>query len=103
MIVVPNIEEALKLLTEHEAFASQIETIWNVGGSEIYKIGLAHPWTHKLVLTRIEAEFEADVFFPKVPWDEYLPNDDFSPNETVEEKGVKWHVTSYTRKNTMFF
>lgn len=58
MIVVPDLDEALQLLTEHEAFASKIETIWNAGGKEIYRLGLTHPWTHKLVLTRIQGEFE---------------------------------------------
>lgn len=53
---MPDLDEALQLLTEHHAFADRIETIWNVGGTDLYRIGLTHPWAHKLVLTRIESE-----------------------------------------------
>ncbi|KAI6183136.1 Dihydrofolate reductase [Aphelenchoides bicaudatus] len=103
LIIVPELEEALQLLTEHEVFAPKIETIWNVGGKEVYRMGLSHPWTHKLVLTRIEAEFEADVHFPEIPWERFEPNSDFSADKKTEEKGISWYVTSYTCKSTMFF
>lgn len=56
MIVISDFEEALKVLSEHPEFAERIETIWNVGGSDLYRLGLFHPWTHKIVLTKIEAE-----------------------------------------------
>ncbi|KAI6230158.1 Dihydrofolate reductase [Aphelenchoides fujianensis] len=102
VVMVAELDDALDVLTNNPAFAEKLETIWNAGGAEIYRMGLSHPWTHKLVLTRIEAEFEADVFFPPIPWEEYEENDDFQPLERVEEKGVQWYVTSFTRKKTMF-
>ncbi|KAI6198057.1 Dihydrofolate reductase [Aphelenchoides besseyi] len=103
IVMVRELDEALDILTRNPAFADKLETIWNAGGAEIYRMGLTHPWTHKLILTRIEAEFDADVFFPPIPWDDYEENEDFKPLERVEEKGVQWYVTSFTRKNTMFF
>ena len=125
IITVAELDEALQILTEHPAFADRLETIWNAGGAEIYRLGLTHPWTHKLLLTRIEHEYDADVFFPLIPWasflrcarlasppssarfssflqDEYFENDDFKPIERVEEGGVTWFVESYTRKESMF-
>ena len=54
-IVVNNLTQALAILPSNEdAFI--------IGGGEIYRLGL--PFTDKIELTRVHANFEADTFFP---------------------------------------
>ncbi len=54
-IVVNNLTKALAILPSNEdAFI--------IGGGEIYNLGL--PFTDKIELTRVHANFEADTFFP---------------------------------------
>lgn len=97
-VVSPDFNEALNLLNESELFRNRVETIWNIGGSEIYKLGLDHPSMNKLVLTRINEKFDCDVRFPDVDWSVFQLNDDFT-DEKVSEKGLEWYVTSYTKIN----
>ncbi|GAB2685411.1 dihydrofolate reductase DfrA [Mucilaginibacter koreensis] len=72
--VVSSLNEALKLCsTEAEAFI--------IGGAQIYKQAL--PATHRIYLTEIHQEFEADTFFPAISpaeWNE-IGREDFEPNE----------------------
>jgi dihydrofolate reductase len=54
-IVVTNLTKAIAILPPNEdAFI--------IGGGEIYQLGL--PFTDKIELTRVHANFEADTFFP---------------------------------------
>ena len=47
----------------------QIETVWNIGGRELYAWGVGHPSLHRLYLTRIHTPFpQCDVFFPAIDW-----------------------------------
>lgn len=100
VIICSNLDEALKILTENDKFKDKIETIWNCGGRDIYEMGLNHPWMHKLVVTRIERDYECDLKFPDIEWSHYEENDDFKTDEKVDENGVHWKVTSYTKKIT---
>jgi len=60
--VVNSIEEALeKVKSENEVFI--------IGGASIYKAFL--PLANKLYLTIIEKDFEGDVFFPEINFDEW--------------------------------
>jgi dihydrofolate reductase len=53
--IAGSLEDALRLAGEEEAFV--------IGGGEIY--GQALPLARKLYLTRIDAAFDADTFFPE--------------------------------------
>lgn len=57
--VVHSLEEAL-------AEGRKDDELMVVGGSEIYRMML--PYADKLMVTRIEAEFEGDTKFPEVDW-----------------------------------
>jgi len=39
------------------------------------------------------------VKFPEIDWELFEPDEDFKDDLPVEEKGIKWHVTSYVCKN----
>uniref|UniRef100_A0AC34QQK7 Dihydrofolate reductase n=1 Tax=Panagrolaimus sp. JU765 TaxID=591449 RepID=A0AC34QQK7_9BILA len=98
IIVVDDFEKALKLLATEEPFKSKVETIWNVGGKDIYALGLAHPSMRKLVITRIDKTYLTDVQFPEVDWENFELNNDFD-GQPIEEKGVTYKIQSYTKKS----
>ncbi|WP_046213984.1 dihydrofolate reductase [Paenibacillus wulumuqiensis] len=57
--VVHSVEEALRL-------AGAEEEVMIIGGSQIYKEFLSH--ADRLLVTRIEHDFEGDTYFPEVDW-----------------------------------
>jgi len=63
VILCPSLEAALKVLEDK----SDIENIWIVGGSGVYKEAMASPRCHRLYITKIQKEFECDTFFPAIP------------------------------------
>ncbi len=54
--------------SEALAYARQLdgsEEVFGIGGAEIYRLLL--PFTDRILLTRVHAEVEGDVFFPDLP------------------------------------
>lgn len=86
---VHSIEEALQLLApDEQAFV--------MGGATMYKLFLPHADT--LFLTRIMADFTADVFFPPIDlaeWD--LVTNEFMPKD--EKNPYNLHFQTLIRKN----
>lgn len=56
--VAHSIEEAIEIAKQHET-----EEIFNIGGGQIYTIGL--PYADRLYLTLIDTDIEGDVYFPE--------------------------------------
>jgi dihydrofolate reductase len=80
-IVVDSIEKAI-------AVCPKDETLFIIGGGEIYQLGL--PYTDKLEITRVHHRFEADAFFPEIDPDNWQEiNTEFNP---IDEK----HLYGYT-------
>ncbi|KAK1239768.1 hypothetical protein MKX07_001222 [Trichoderma sp. CBMAI-0711] len=61
-IRVPSVEAALQYA--HEASAGTGARVFVMGGAQIYEAALRHPAAKRVLLTRIDAEFDCDVFFP---------------------------------------
>lgn len=51
------------------AAAPADEDLFIIGGASIYKVALNH--SDKMYLTRVKAEFDGDVSFPEVEWEEW--------------------------------
>ena len=64
VIIVKNIEDALFVVKEADA-----REVMVIGGGEIYKT--IFPKARRIYLTRIEAEPEADTFFPSIKPEEW--------------------------------
>uniref|UniRef100_A0A1I7Z047 dihydrofolate reductase n=1 Tax=Steinernema glaseri TaxID=37863 RepID=A0A1I7Z047_9BILA len=95
LIVSADFNEAMKLLRTDE-YRNRVDTIWIIGGYKIYVHGLASPLLHKLVITRVHANFGADVFFPYVNWANFEKNDDFDGAE-IEENVCKIPINIIAR------
>jgi dihydrofolate reductase len=64
VLVVKNIEDALFIVKEADAKEAMV-----IGGGEIYKTLFPKAW--RIYLTRVEAEPEADTFFPSIRPEEW--------------------------------
>ncbi|XP_029991582.1 dihydrofolate reductase [Sphaeramia orbicularis] len=77
-----------------------IETIWVIGGTQVYKDALKHPWCDLLYLTNVMASFDCDVFFPEFDRKLFKLQDRFPgvPNEVQEENGIKYKFQVFKRE-----
>ncbi|KAL7072631.1 hypothetical protein ACQ4LE_007818 [Meloidogyne hapla] len=85
----------LFLILESKPYKDWIETIWNVGGRQIYSLGIDYPYLNKIVLTKIDKDFDCDIKFPEIDWNQFIEENN---TEIVEEKGLCWQSITYIKK-----
>lgn len=81
--VARNIEEALKLAQDQEAYV--------IGGGKVYESFL--PLAKGIELTRIHQYFSGDTFFPEVDWSNW----DLVCEERNIEDGISYSFLTYSR------
>ncbi|CAD5208656.1 unnamed protein product [Bursaphelenchus xylophilus] len=97
VIIANSIDEALN---EIMAVERKIETIWNIGGRQIYELGLDYPNLHRIYLTQIEHNFETDVSFPQFDQEKFeLEN---VGNTVTDKGGYEWKLMVYRNKQSSF-
>ncbi len=75
--VVRSLEEAIRQVPIEES-------LYIIGGGEIYSLGMNI--AHKIELTRVHATFEADTFFPEIPTEEWeLVSSEHHPKDDRHE------------------
>ena len=88
-IVVGSMEEAIEK-------APTNEDVFIIGGGEIYNLGL--PFSDKIELTKVHADFEADAFFPKIDSEKWvLENEEFHPKD--EKHNFDFTFQTFIRKS----
>jgi dihydrofolate reductase len=81
------VAETLDLGDESDIYVS--------GGGEIYRMMM--PWCDEILVTRIDAELDADTTFPDLDAD---PDFELAwESEPQEEQGISYRFTSYKRKD----
>ena len=75
------------------AMAGNVERVCVIGGAEIYALAL--PQADELLLTEIEADFDADAFFPDWPRTAY---DVVSSETHTTPEGLVYRYVDYRRK-----
>ncbi|KAM6936848.1 dihydrofolate reductase-like [Xenentodon cancila] len=87
----PDFESAVHLASE-PPLADMIETIWIVGGKQVYEDALKHPWCDLIYLTDVMADFDCDVFFPEFDRELFKVQESFPdvPTEIQEDNGIKF-------------
>ena len=83
-----SVEELLELL------GPAAEDAFVIGGGEIYRLLL--PYTDRVFVTRWQAEFEADTFFPNLDEDDAFFLADQSPVQ--QSQGICFTFCEYRRK-----
>ncbi|XP_011196935.2 dihydrofolate reductase [Zeugodacus cucurbitae] len=90
VLLFPNLESAMQQLEQSE-LREQIETVWIVGGSGVYKEALISPRCNRIYLTKILQQFECDTFFPEIPADfQEVKLDPEIPMGIQEEGGIQY-------------
>lgn len=93
-----NLQDAIESLKERPDIS---ETIWVIGGSEIYASALRSELFHRIYLTEISTPFECDTFFPAINFDEFKevsePN---IPSEEQREGDVVYKFKIYEKKKS---
>lgn len=80
-LIVNSFEEALSICPKNE-------TIFVIGGGEIYNLAL--PFADKIELTRVHSFFEGDAFFPEIDKKEWILQN--KEVQTMDDK----HAFDYT-------
>lgn len=82
-----------------------VEVIWILGGTEVYKESLEHPWCDLIYLTDIMANFECDVFFPEFDPNIFRKQKSFPgvPDEILEENGIKFQFQVFKKEVKNWF
>jgi len=80
-------------LTAALALAGDVDRVCVIGGAEIYALAL--PQADELLLTEIDADFDADAFFPDWPRADY---DIVSSESHTTSEGLVYRYVDYRRK-----
>lgn len=76
-------------------FHQQDKDLYVVGGASVYKA--FEPYYDRLVVTRVEGEFEGDTYFPSIAWSSFEAIAEQS-YEADEQNSHRFTVTTYRKK-----
>ncbi|XP_072551345.1 dihydrofolate reductase [Salminus brasiliensis] len=98
--VCEDFDEMIRLASQ-PPLTDLIETIWVIGGTEVYREAMQHPWCDLIYLTDIMADFDCDVFFPDFDRNIYRKQSRFPgvPDEIQEENGIKFQFQVFKKTN----
>ncbi|XP_068459478.1 zgc:153031 [Clinocottus analis] len=87
-------------LAAQPPLADLIETIWIVGGTQVYEDALKHPWCDLVYLTDVMADFDCDVFFPEFDRGLFKEQEGFPdvPSGIQEENGIKYKFQVFKKE-----
>lgn len=64
-IVCTSLDQAVKILSTDPEYAGLIDTVWVLGGAEVFQTALKSQFFHRLYMSRIRATYDCNVFFPE--------------------------------------
>ncbi|XP_008310574.1 dihydrofolate reductase [Cynoglossus semilaevis] len=97
--VTSDFESAVNLASERP-LADLIETVWVIGGRQMYEEGMKHPWCDLVYLTDIMADFDCDVFFPELDRKLFVLQNRFPDVacDIQEENGIKYKFQVFKKE-----
>ncbi|XP_067014461.2 dihydrofolate reductase isoform X2 [Anabrus simplex] len=106
-ITCGSLDKAVKLLSTDPKY-SNIEQAWVIGGAQVYRAALLSPYFRRLYLSRIQAVYPCDIFFPEeFDEDSFIRvSDDRIGDSRVprgvqmdSKEGVKFEVCVFEKRN----
>ena len=95
-----SIEEAVSSLSS----ISEIDRLFIIGGSSLYEETVKSPLCSKIYLTRIDADFECDTFFPEFDHKVFTETQEEGvPSEVQTENGISYTFHVYSKKKWFCF
>jgi len=76
----------------HSLDLTEEQPSYIIGGGEIYKIFL--PFTNKMELTKVHANYKGDAFFPNIEWNEW---DLINEEKKTNPDGLNFSFLTYQR------
>lgn len=83
-------------MTKNERLKNIIETIFVIGGQQVYEEALKHPECQKLYVTQVRGSFGCDAFFPDFREGFHNVRRSTSHNEGT----VAYHFEEYERESS---
>ncbi|GAB6019291.1 hypothetical protein CHUAL_000886 [Chamberlinius hualienensis] len=95
--VASSLENCIDLL-QKAPLVDQVESVWIIGGEQIYRAALEMSNTTKIYLTRIMANYDCDTFFPPIPTSLFKKiSEEGVPEEVQDENNIKYQYEVYER------
>jgi len=90
--VACNLDSALELL-QSDTYQNKVESVFIIGGGQVYREAIANPKCHAVHITRIDRDIECDTFFPEIDSTRFKL---WSASAPMEEEGVSYSFLCYT-------
>ena len=91
VVIASSLDAALEA-----ARAPDIESVFVVGGAEIYEQAFTHTELRWIYLTRVEGHFDTDVRIPDL--DGEFAHDEWEGEQTLEDAGVQYRIERLRRR-----
>ena len=88
-----SLESALEMLSSPD-FKDEIETVFVIGGGQVYKEAIESPLCDAIHLTEIDSDFECDTHFPLIDQARYRV---WSSTQRKREEGTDYRFLCYSR------
>ena len=89
----PSLDTAIHILSRPD---SKVETIFIIGGGELYQTAIRHPLCSKVYLTMLVNDIECDTYFPLNEMDNYFELASLS--EVHQYKNIEYVYMEYHKK-----
>ncbi|KAG0568729.1 hypothetical protein KC19_6G041600 [Ceratodon purpureus] len=93
-VVVSESLEAAMALLESPPYSSEVETVFVIGGGQVYKEALASPLCKVIHLTEVETDVDCDTYMPAVDSDIFRI---WAASIPVMENGLRFSFVTYVR------
>ncbi|PIO75005.1 dihydrofolate reductase [Teladorsagia circumcincta] len=93
LIISQNFDEIVNELISG-TLSEKVEKVWNIGGGEIYRMALEKDYVKELLVTKIQKDFDADIFLTGVEWDRFQ-EDESARSELMTENGLDFTFHRY--------
>ncbi|XP_008467651.1 dihydrofolate reductase [Diaphorina citri] len=91
-----SLDQAIDLL-RHKKSKGEIENVWVIGGSSIYKESLNSPYCDKVYVTQIHHHFDCDTFFPSLSDKFQLIKDPNIPDDVQKENDLNFQFKVFQK------
>ena len=99
VLIYPTFEAAMEEVKK-APFAEQIETVWVIGGSSVYRLALASEFCHRIYLTKIHKIYDCDTFLPPIDGKVFKRvEDSVVPEGLQEENSTTFEYIVYEKIN----
>lgn len=92
--VATSLDEALEIVKTLPSLKTKFETLFAIGGAQVYEDALRHPGTHTLYVTRVETDIECDTFIPDLTTTDGVEL--VSSSAVQEEKGLRYRFQKFS-------